>query len=45
MNPILALIIGAVVAYILKGFLGDKAVASIISYGIGFVVMILLIRM
>ena len=39
MNGIAALLIGGIVAYIVKGFLGDSVLATIISIIIGFVVM------
>ena len=39
MNGIAALFVGAIVAYIVKGLLGDSAFAAVISIIVGFVVM------
>ncbi|WP_296803149.1 hypothetical protein [uncultured Methanobrevibacter sp.] len=39
MNGIAALFVGAIVAYIVKGFLGDSTFATVISIIVGFVVM------
>jgi hypothetical protein len=39
MNGIAAIFIGGIVAYIVKGLLGEGAIKSIISIIIGFIVM------
>ncbi|MEE1129898.1 MAG: hypothetical protein UHW99_07945 [Methanobrevibacter sp.] len=39
MNGIAALFVGAIVAYFVKGMLGDSAWSTIISLVIGFLVM------
>ena len=39
MNGVAALFVGAIVAYIVKGFLGDSTFATVISIIVGFVVM------
>ena len=39
MNGVAALFVGAIVAYIVKGLLGDSAFATVISIIVGFVVM------
>ena len=44
-NGIAALLIGAVVAYIVNGFLGEGAIKRIISLAIGFVVMVFVASM